>query len=513
MVDHINEEVLRDRIKKEFMNKEGQIGVNETDVLFNILADINSEKRIFISIPGELVNLAYNIFYIKLFDSVMNTPISNYKNIISKVNESIKTADMLIKKIQESREEIKNNSLRKCFYGIMGNTRVIRAAAYKIRRNTLDYVINTLGEKAGIPKLDEKMSENEVTCKLIRPTKSKGSSRFKRAEHIIITNAHNIIIKDQDEIVGPNADSSEELWISEDDICSLQLYIRENNVRTNEPIGLNTLVDMLIYDISTYEETAYIYNELHIALFNIFTNKDLNSQVDELYTKEEYSNKIKEALNGIKNKKSTDSVSEEKAAESLIESIDSSDDFYDKLFGLPTVGRRTARPIGPITNRPLTINTPTTSIHRMKLETIAKIWNESLVKDMPKDNSKSDDTNDAVSDNNKLEDTIDAVSDNSKSDDTSKSISETSESEDTNDAVSENSEPESEKVDKHSLKTTSEDKTLDELVPESRNEQKPNEKEVIHFWSTKIFKIVAVISVAVYIIIFNIFIIYPTEAK
>ncbi|OAG33635.1 hypothetical protein NEIG_01508 [Nematocida sp. ERTm5] len=513
MVGHINEEVLRDRIKKEFMNKEGKIGVNETDVLFNILADINSEKRIFISIPEDLVNLAYNIFYIKLFDSVMDTPISNYKNIISKVNESIKTADMLIKKIQESREEIKKKSYRECFYAVIGNTRAITAAAYKIRRNTLDYVINTLGEKAGIPKLDEKMSENEVTCKLNRPTKSKESSRLKRAANIIITNAHNIIIKDQDEIVGPNADSAEELWISEDDISSLQLYIRENDVRTNEfSIGLNTLVDMLIYDISKYEETAYIYNDLHIALFNIFTNKDLNSQVDELYTKEEYSNKIKEALNGIKNKKSTDSVSEEKAIESLIESINSSNDFYDRLFGLPTVDR-TARPIRPISNRPLTINTPTSSIHRMKLETIAKIWNESLVKDMPKDNSKSDDTIDAVSENNKLEGTIGAVSDNSKSDDTSKSISETSESEDTIDAVSENSEPESEKVDKHSLKTTSEDKTLDELVPESRNEQKPNEKEVIHFWSTKIFKIVAVISVAVYIIILNIFIIYPTEAK
>ncbi|OAG32959.1 hypothetical protein NEIG_01532 [Nematocida sp. ERTm5] len=79
--------------------------------------------------------------------------------------------------------------------------------------------------------------------------------------------------------------------------------------------------------------------------------------------------------------------------------------------------------------------------------------------------------------------------------------------------ISANNQPESEEVDKHILKTISADKTLDEIVPESKNEFKPNEQEVIHFWSTKIFKFAVAIIIIVYIIILNILIIYPTEAK
>ncbi|OAG32958.1 hypothetical protein NEIG_01531 [Nematocida sp. ERTm5] len=258
MVGHIHEKDLIDKIENAFIDKEGEIGQDEIDKLFNILEEIDCKRKIFISATNYLVNITYNIFYIKLFDKFIGTPISNYKKtVMDVVNKSIESTRLIINNVLKTGEEMENNSHRKKFYSSIGNNWIIAIAAYKIRKNLFSSIIDTLAEKEGIPKLNEKMSEEEVRSKLDQLIESKKCSRLHRAANILMKNGDNITIRDQNEIVKPN---SSELCISKDDIYSMQLFIRANNMGTDELLTtLDVLDDILACDINEVEKNAYIY--------------------------------------------------------------------------------------------------------------------------------------------------------------------------------------------------------------------------------------------------------------
>ncbi|OAG30730.1 hypothetical protein NEIG_00242 [Nematocida sp. ERTm5] len=456
MTNYINEQVLRDKIEKEFIDKEGQVGLNETDKLFNILADINRERRIFTEIPEELVNLAYNIFYIKLFDRVMDKPISNYKDIIiSEANESIKSAGMIINTVIKTANQLKGFSIAKGFYNCIKNNPIIMAAGYKIRQRIFNSFINTLCEKEGIPELDDKITKKEANTILAVFEKSKLCCRAQTALHIVMKHCNVINITDENQIKQLSADG---LGISRHDIETLQLFQRANPISGDEFLTTLNNDDDCIKPI--------LYNSLHTALFNIFTNKNLHNPKTKDYT-DNYMNETEQLLTNPQN---TASVKNNEIKESQIESKNESCNSNSGQFE----NNETQTNLSSINPDNLITNS-------IKLPGI-----NTEIKDVEEKSKKSSD---------------EFVPENSKIDGTSEIIPVRNEPE------------KSEEAAKHTTASTIMDKSLDELVPERKNELKPNEQEVVNFWNTTTFKIIAVITVIIYIIILNIFILCPTEAK
>ncbi|KAI5129015.1 hypothetical protein NEPAR04_2470 [Nematocida parisii] len=416
MVGYINEPIIWDKIEKELINNDKL--VRNKDDIFKIISDINGIGRIFTELPEPMVNLAYNILYMKLVEvGVLTTDLNLLKSTgLDKIKNAIKSTNIIINIIMRVGEEIQNNYQRKEFYNLMGSNYIIMMYVYKIRSNFYNYSINILCEKAGIPKLNGKVSQEKAISKLCKLTKSKKCSRIVRVLDILMNHGDNLIITNKNGIEQSNASK---LQISKDDIKSLQLLTR---TYTQDGFSSYVILNNSLYRLFYIKSINFKHNPVY-NLYNEVFNMCINPDTNETET-DSYINIIKEHLNQLQSAENTGKMfmSEETALF----------DFIKKH------------------------NTFNTEYYRGdEFQNYLK----SIIFEL----------------NNILANTMENI------------------------RVEKIEEPN--KI------------PPNELVPESSDEQKPNEQISLNFWSTKLFKIITVILIITYIIILSIFMIYPTEAK
>ncbi|KAI5168770.1 hypothetical protein NEIRO03_2623 [Nematocida sp. AWRm78] len=287
-------------------------GWYEMDRLFNVIAEINKERRIFTDLPEPLGNLAYNALYIQVFQR-LNDDYYEYIDydyttdiLISKIIDSTKHIDMFMDIIIKSAEELDSEDKKQAFYKLMGNNHIIMAEVYKLRRDFFNSSINILCEKEGIPKLDDKMTSEESMIKLCELTKSKECSRLQKALDILIKYGDNLTITDEN---GKNQSNATKLGISKDDIYSLQLL---KNGTYWDNLDLNLFLEESVYNsffIIDRNENSWkfpIYN-LYNRIFKICLDINiiyLGSIKDTKPYITQNINEIKKYLSGLKNKES-----------------------------------------------------------------------------------------------------------------------------------------------------------------------------------------------------------------
>ncbi|OAG32432.1 hypothetical protein NEIG_01355 [Nematocida sp. ERTm5] len=419
MVGYINEQVLRDKIEKELINNDKLVG-NKDDI-FKIISDINKTTRIFTKLPEPMVNLAYNILYIKLVEIGVLTNDFNLfiPTGIHKIKNSIKSTDIIMNIIMRVGEEIQNNSKRREFYNLMGSNYIIMLYVYKIRSDFYNYSINILCEKAGIPKLNDKISQDEAISKLCKLTASKKCSRIVRVLYILMKYGDNLIITDKNGIEQSNASK---LQISKNDIKSLQLLTRTYTQDSfSSSVILNNSLYKLFY-IKSINSINFKNNPVY-NLYNEVFNMCINTDINETET-DSHINIIKEYLNQLQSTKNTDKMFIIEGSV-LFEFIKKHNTFNTEYYRGYEFHNYLKSIIFEFKN--------------ILIDTIENIHIE------------------------RIEEPIKIPS--------------------------------------------------NELLPERNNEQKPNKQIGIHFWSTKLFKIITVILILIFIIILSIFMIYPTEAN
>ncbi|OAG32896.1 hypothetical protein NEIG_01775 [Nematocida sp. ERTm5] len=313
----IDEKQIRTELQEEFKNKRGEMNREDTNKLFNIIAKINKEKRIFTGVQEPLANLAYNILFKQLFHRIIHRNY-NEDDIISKVYKALIHIDSIVDMIKELGDELDSVDKKEAFYNLIGNSYLLMAEGYIFRRKLLDSAINTMCEKEGIPKLDDKITSNDAMNKLCELTESKDSSRFKRALDILVKHGDNLIITDENGEEHPNISN---LRITEDDIYSLQLLTKANDYDiddfiyfldgsvSNSILSRGYLRLFLLYNnlvIRMDKNDLYLYIcLLYVNVFNMFIDTSDNILDIESY-KEKNRNTIKNYLNQIFKKRIED---------------------------------------------------------------------------------------------------------------------------------------------------------------------------------------------------------------
>ncbi|KAI5167655.1 hypothetical protein NEIRO02_2147 [Nematocida sp. AWRm79] len=340
MVSYINMSILRTELREEFKNKRGEMDHEDINKLFNIIAEINKEKRIFTGVQEPLANLAYNILFKQLFHRIIHR---NYTedSIISKVYNALIHINSIVDIIKELGDELDSDDKKEAFYNLIGNSYLLMAEGYIFRKKLLDLAIDKLCEKEGISKLDDKITSNNAMNKLCELTESKDSCRFKRALDILVKHGDNLIITDEN---GEEHSNISNLGITEDDIYSLQLLTKANDYDINNFIYFldgsvsNSMWNrgylrlFLLYNnlvIRMDKNDLYFYIcLLYVNVFNMFTYTSDNILDIESY-KEKNRNTIKNYLNQIFKKRIEDiSIGNENL--SIINTIRNHNDFNNE---------------------------------------------------------------------------------------------------------------------------------------------------------------------------------------
>ncbi|EIJ88053.1 hypothetical protein NEPAR06_1001 [Nematocida parisii] len=221
-----NESVLRERIKKEFINnnkEEIELKGKYKDKVTNIIVDINRNNEIFIDIPVPLRKLAYNMIFIEVFKRTEMGYRYTYNDILTVIKDSINYIGIIMNIIINIAEDLQDNYKKEVFYRVMGNNHMIIAAVYQHRNDFFCDTIDKLCEIHKIKKLDYKLYSDDALIGLFESNKYKKCSRLKRALDILMKYGDNLIIRDNN---GNEKSNARKLGISNDDIKSLQLLRR-----------------------------------------------------------------------------------------------------------------------------------------------------------------------------------------------------------------------------------------------------------------------------------------------
>ncbi|KAI5167916.1 hypothetical protein NEIRO03_2365 [Nematocida sp. AWRm78] len=304
MVSYIDEQKVKEKLHKRLLNKQGSIILKDIDKLFNIITEINKERRIFTELPDTLSNLAYNILYIQIAYRIIFKKY-NEDYIISEIKESTKHIDIIMDIIMKVAEELDSEYKKQAFYKLMGNNHIIMGEVYKARSTFYDYSIDILCESINIPELYDKMTSDDIMIKLCELTESGECSRLQKALDILIKHGNNLTITDK--IIEQS--NAHKLGISNDDINSLYLLTKLHkwtNSDFNIFIGQSVYksiyneIDNSEYDSDNYtSESQSLYN-LYVIVFNMAILKDIPDT--ESYINENM-NGIKKLINELKHKR------------------------------------------------------------------------------------------------------------------------------------------------------------------------------------------------------------------
>ncbi|EIJ89341.1 hypothetical protein NEPAR06_0508 [Nematocida parisii] len=300
MVSYIDEQNVKEKVHKKLLNKQGCIELKEIDELFNIITEINKERKIFTDLPDPISNLAYNILYIQIAYRIIFKEY-NEDYVISEIKGSIKHIDIVMDIIIKSAEELQDAN-KQAYYELMGNNHIIMAEVYKVRSTFYVYSIDILCESIDIPEIDARMTSDDVMIKLCELTESGECSRLQRALDILMKHGNNLTIADK--IIDQS--NAHELGISNDDINSLHLLTKLHKWTNSD---FNMFIGQSVYksiyneiDNPEYDDTLYIkslYN-LYVMVFNMSVLKNITDT--ESYINENV-NDIKELINELKHKK------------------------------------------------------------------------------------------------------------------------------------------------------------------------------------------------------------------
>ncbi|OAG32121.1 hypothetical protein NEIG_01852 [Nematocida sp. ERTm5] len=296
MVGHIDENELRTKLQREFKDKEGKIEQKDISKLLNIITEINRKRRIFTGISSPLDNLAYNMLYKQIYSRIrFERYTEDY--IVSKMNDCIKHVDLIIDIIMNVAKELESDDQKQAFYNLMGNNHIIIAEVYKFKWNFFIPSINILCRKAGIQKLNDKITSEYAMVKLCELTDSGECSRLQRVFDILMKHGDDLTITDKNGIEQSNADK---LGLTEDDIYSLQLITRTyrwNNIDFNK--FLNDSIYNSIYIEDNEHSLNYSISNLYNTVFDMSESNGISNI--ESYKKKNI-DKIKEYLNELMSK-------------------------------------------------------------------------------------------------------------------------------------------------------------------------------------------------------------------
>ncbi|KAI5168002.1 hypothetical protein NEIRO02_2322 [Nematocida sp. AWRm79] len=296
MVGHIDEDELRTKLQREFKDKEGKIEQKDISKLFNIITEINRKRRIFTGISSPLDNLAYNMLYKQIYSRIrFERYTEDY--IVSKMNDCIKHVDLIIDIIMNVAKELESDDQKQAFYDLMGNNHMVMAQVYKFKWNFFIPSINILCRKAGIQKLNDKITSEDAMVKLCELTSSGECSRLQNALNILMKYGDNLTIPDKNGIEQSNADK---LGLTEDDIYSLQLITR--TYRWNN-IDLNKFLNDSIYNSIYIEDNEHSLNYSISNLYNTVFDMSKSNGISNIESyKKKNIDKIKECLNELMSK-------------------------------------------------------------------------------------------------------------------------------------------------------------------------------------------------------------------
>ncbi|KAI5159215.1 hypothetical protein NEPAR05_2436 [Nematocida parisii] len=296
MVGHIDENELRIKLQRESKDKQGKVEPKDISKLFNIITEINRERRIFTDLPEPLSILAYNMLYKQMYNRIKFKQYTD-DYIVSKMNDCIKHIDLIIDIIMNVAEELESDDQKHAFYRLVGNNHMIMAQVYKFKWDFFILSINILCKKAGIQKLNGKITSEDAMVKLCGLTDSGECSRLQRVLDILIKHGDNLTITDENGIEQSNISN---LGLTKDDIYSLYLLARTyrwNNVDFNK--FLNDSIYNSIYAEDNEHSLNYSISGLYKTVFDMSESNGISNI--ESY-KNENIDKIKEYLNELMSK-------------------------------------------------------------------------------------------------------------------------------------------------------------------------------------------------------------------
>ncbi|KAI5155756.1 hypothetical protein NEPAR06_2028 [Nematocida parisii] len=294
MEGYIDDEELRIELQKEIGHKKGRIARSDIEKIYKIITDINRKTPIFEDLPESLTNLAYNIFYMQIYN---RTRVCDYKDIILKINDSITQTSEIIDMIKEEAEALDSGSKKEAFYKLISNNHSIIAQLYRHRKNFYDSSINVLCEKADRSELGEEITSKDAIIKLLELTESGECSRLQRVLDILMKDGNKLTITDNS---GKEQSNASDLKLTDDDIYSLQLLARIEFLDFDS--FTHYIIDNLIYNlIQDKDKDKKLHNSiawLYHIIYNMFIMRN-EFNLD----KDENKDRIKTFLDQLKNVK------------------------------------------------------------------------------------------------------------------------------------------------------------------------------------------------------------------
>ncbi|KAI5146432.1 hypothetical protein NEPAR07_2373 [Nematocida parisii] len=292
MEGYIDEEILKAELQKEFSEKEGRISRGDIDKIYKIVMDINRTTPIFKDLPEPLTNLAYSIFYKQIYNRNIECV---YKDIISKINDSITQISEIIDVIKEGAETLDSESKKEAFYKLMGGNHIIIAEVYRNRKNFYDSSINILCKKTNMSELDEEITSTSAIIKLCELTESGECSRLQRVLNILMKHDDNLTTTDKN---GEEQSNADKLGLTNDDIYSLHLFARTKDSDFFN-FTLDIINDLIYNSIYVQDKDKKLYSSIGWLYYTIYT---MSNMVNEFsLDKDKNKDTIKTCLNQLKN--------------------------------------------------------------------------------------------------------------------------------------------------------------------------------------------------------------------
>ncbi|EIJ94621.1 hypothetical protein NEPAR06_0113 [Nematocida parisii] len=299
MEGYIDEEILRIELQKEFGEKEGEIEDEDIEKIYKIVIDINKRTPVFKDLPEPLTNLAYNIFYMQIYN---RTFFCDYKDIISEINDSITQTSEIIDMIKEEAEALNSGSKKEAFYKLISNNHSIMASVYRHRKNFYDSSINVLCEKADRSELGEEIPSEDAILKLYELTESGECSRLQKVLDILIKHGDKLTIVDKD---GEEQSNVSDLKLTDDDIYSLQLLARTE--RSDFDSFTYDIINGLIYNLIQVQDKD---KKLHTSIAWLYYTIYKMSTMEHGFSlgKDENKDRIKTCVDQLNNMESIDII-------------------------------------------------------------------------------------------------------------------------------------------------------------------------------------------------------------